>query len=117
MNKHSIAIVGNKATILGFKGLGIETFDATNVEETIKILTELKAEKIGEGKDEKPKYAIIFVTENLMAEIPQENYKKLGGDALPAIIPVPSSKGSKNYGIKRIGKMVEKAVGSDIFHE
>ena len=32
----------------------------------------------------------------------------------PAIIPVPGSKGATGYGLKRIGKMVEQAVGSDI---
>ena len=46
---------------------------------------------------------------------PEEDYKKLGQKALPAIIPVPGSTGATGYGLKRIGKMVEQAVGSDIF--
>ena len=115
--KYKIAIVGNKDTILGFKGLGLKTFDANTTEEAVKILFKLKAE---EAKDEKtgesrPTYAIIFITEDLATDISKDDYKKLSSGALPAIIPVPGSKGTQGYGLKRIGKMVEQAVGSDIF--
>lgn len=109
--KYSIAIVGNKETILGFKALGLETHDANSAEEAAKTLFELKAKKV----DENPAYAIIFVTEELAMGIPKEDYKKLSSEALPAIIPIPGSKGTTGYGIQRIGKMVEQAVGSDIF--
>ena len=107
--KHSIAIVGNKDTILGFKALGMETFNATEPVKAAEILFELK--------NKGDKYAIIFITEDLSEGISKEQWKKLSGTALPAIIPVPDSKGSKGSGIKRIGKMVEQAVGSDIFGE
>ncbi len=118
MEKHKIAIIGNKEITLGFKALGVEIFDATNPEQALEILTELKKEKIKTEKEEKPKYAIIFITEDLAKNIPEEDYKKIDNEALPAIIPVPSSKKAKdNYGIHRISKMVEQAVGSDIFGE
>lgn len=117
MEKHEIAIIGNRDIILGFKGLGVKPFHATTAEEAVTILAELKSETIGDGKTEKPKYAIVFITENLATKISKEDYKKFGGHTLPAIIPVPSGKRSQNYGIQRIGKMVEQAVGSDIFKE
>ncbi|MDX9970628.1 MAG: V-type ATP synthase subunit F [Candidatus Gracilibacteria bacterium] len=113
---HKIAIIGNKETILGFKALGIETFGATNREEAIKMLFDLKnKEQTTEAGDEKEsKYAIIFITEDLAQEISKEEYQKLSKHALPAIIPVPSSKGTSGYGLKRIGKIIEMAIGSDI---
>ncbi|MFH1284843.1 MAG: V-type ATP synthase subunit F [Candidatus Peregrinibacteria bacterium] len=114
---YSIAIVGNKDTVLGFKGLGLKTFDANTTAEALPILFDLKAEEAIIDKDtgeSRPAYAIIFITEDLAAGISKEDYKKLSREALPAIIPVPGSKGTEGYGIKRIGKMVEQAVGSDI---
>lgn len=107
--KYSIAIVGNKEAILGFKALGLKAFNANTPEEATKVLYDLKAEETS--------YAIIFVTEELAMGISKDDYKKLSADALPAIIPVPGSKGTTGYGIRRIGKMVEQAVGSDIFKE
>lgn len=116
--KYSIAIIGSKEAILGFKALGLKTFDANSTEEMIATLYKLKSEEISD-KDgvTRPAYAIIFVTEDLAMSIPKDDYKKLSQDALPAIIPVPGSTGTTGYGIKRIGKMVEQAVGSDIFKE
>jgi len=117
-NKYSIAIVGNKDTILGFKALGLDTFDANTTEQAVEILYQLKKEKIllnPTTQESKIKYAIIFITEDLAKDISKEDYKKLSKSAMPAIIPVPGSKGSTGYGIRRIGKIVEQAVGSDIF--
>jgi len=115
--QYKIAIVGNKETIIGFKALGLKTFNANSSDQAIEILYKLKEEKIINEKtgEENPMYAIIFVIEELIMNIGKEDYKKLNADALPAIIPLPGSKGATGYGIKRIGKMVEQAVGSDIF--
>lgn len=103
--KYKIAIIGNKESILGFKALGLETFNANSTQEAVRILFKLKAENV---------YAIVFITEDLASDMEKDDYKKLSVGALPAIIPVPGSKGLTGYGIKRIGKMVEQAIGSDI---
>ena len=114
--KHKIAIIGPSDTILGFKALGLHTVNALTSEEATKAIFELKKEtftdKLG---DIKPLYAIIFVIEDLMSGMDDSDYKKLSQDALPAIIPVPGTKGTTGYSLRRIGKMVEQAVGSDIF--
>lgn len=107
--KQSIAIIGQKDTVLGFKALGLNIFEANTPEKTVEILKELKKEG--------GKHAIIFILEDLFEKISKEDWKKIGKSTLPAIIPVPGSTGSKGSGIKRIGKMVEQAVGSDIFGE
>ncbi|MBU1151784.1 V-type ATP synthase subunit F [Patescibacteria group bacterium] len=119
-NNYSIAIVGNKDTILGFKALGLETHSAMDSKEALKVLTDLKSQEIiidEKSGETRPKYAIIFITEDLATGISHEDYKKLSKSALPAIVPVPGSKGTTGYGMKRLGKMVEQAVGSDIFKE
>jgi V/A-type H+/Na+-transporting ATPase subunit F len=117
-NRYQIGIIGNKETILGFKALGLKTIFANTTEEAVQALYNLKAE---ESADEdggvRPSYAIIFITEELSMNITKEDYQKLSKGALPAIIPVPGIKGTTGYGIRRIGKMVEQAVGSDIFKE
>lgn len=113
--KYNLAIVGNKNTILGFKALGMTAMPANNPEEAKEVLFKLKNEKISENNEERPKYAIIFIMEDLAKEISDDDYKKLTKHALPAIIPLPGIKGSTGLGLKRIGKMVEQAVGSDIF--
>lgn len=119
-SNYSIAIIGNKDTILGFKALGVHTYDANTPEKAVEVLYELKEkEEIidQQSGESKPSYAIIFITEELASEISKDDYKKLSAKAMPAIIPLPGSKGSTGYGIKRIGKFVEQAVGSDIFGE
>lgn len=117
-HKYQTAIIGNKDTILGFKALGLDTFDANSPDEAVKAIIKIKSKQVVIDEntgDTKPAYAIIFITEDLAMNIPKDEYKKLNTGALPAIIPVPGSIGSTGYGIKRIGKMVEQAVGSDIF--
>jgi len=115
--KFKIAIVGSKDTVIGFKALGLEVHDAINGEQATAVLYKLKKETISDEKtgENRPAYAVIFIIEDLAMKISEEDYKNLSEGALPAIVPVPSPKGSSGYGLKRIGKMVEKAVGSDIF--
>lgn len=114
---YRIAIVGLKDQILGFKALGLKTVSVFDAEEAKKALYELNEEKTGIEENAKKAYAIIFILEELAMKIPQDDYKKLTKDALPAIIPIPGIKGTTGYGLQRIKKMVEQAVGSDIFGE
>lgn len=116
-NKYSIAIIGNKDTILGFKALGLDTFDANDTETALKLLFTLTGESVevdSKSSETKAKYAIIFITENLAKDISKEDYKKLGKKALPAIIPLPGSSGATGFGLNKLKRIVEQAVGSDI---
>lgn len=84
-----------------------------NVRDT---LFRLKNEKQNEEDENSgKKYAIIFILEEFLKEVSEEDYQKLSSGALPAIIPLPSHKGSTGFGESKIRKIVEKAVGSDIF--
>lgn len=113
--KHELAIVGPKDAIQGFKALGIIPHSARTVEEVTETLYRLKEEKIQVGTESKPKYAVIFVFENLAEKIARDDYNKLSEEALPAIIPIPGVHGSTGFGNTRLSQMVEQAVGSDIF--
>ncbi len=113
---YKIAIIGTKMITAGFSALGCDVKNVSNKEEAKNILFELKRAKQDEDNEESPgKYAIIFVLEEFIKDISQDDYKKLSSGALPAIIPIPSHKGATGFGETKIRRIVEKAVGSDIF--
>lgn len=114
--QYKLAIIGTKDQILGFKALGATAVNANNAEEAKERLFELVAEEIEiEDGETRKKYAIIFILEEYMATLTKEDYKKLNKEALPAVVPIPGVKGTAGFGLTRIKRMVEQAVGSDIF--
>lgn len=114
--KYSIAIIGSREAIMGFRALGVETIDVKESKEAVQKLYELKKTKqiINEKETETPKYAIIFITEDFAKDISKEDYQKLTAGALPAIITIPGHQGTTGYGLTKLRHIVEKAVGSDI---
>lgn len=102
--EYKIAIIGNHDSILGFKALGVKTFAIQNEEQGTKALQQIR-----EAND----FGIIFITEDWVPKL-QLTLDKFQGQALPAIIAVPSNQGSTGEGLKNISKVVEQAVGSDI---
>lgn len=110
--KHDIAIIGPKEVVFGFKAIGVNTHFSSNAETTLTTLQELKSEKIMDS--DLPRYAIIFILEAHAKAIPEDDYKKLTSDPLPAIIALPGPEGSTGFGLDRLGQIVEKAIGSNI---
>lgn len=104
MSTYKIAVVGEKDSILGFKTLGVTTFPATDPAKVLQIFRQLVAEN----------YAVIFITEELAQDL-QEAIAELNRRFLPAVIPIPNSRGTLGLGMKAIRKNVEKAIGADIF--
>ncbi len=102
MHSGKIAVIGDKDLILAFKAVGMEVFSADTAEEAEKLVRKL-------AKD----YAIIFITEDLAEQI-DAVLAKYKAKAYPAIIPIPSSKGSTGYGAQGIKRDVERAIGTDI---
>lgn len=102
--KYKIAIIGLHNITLGFKGLGIDTFSVVSAQEALDSLKNIIAKK---------EHAIVFITEDLALNIKKE-LEELAHLPLPAIISVPSHKGSFGVGLARLRKSVEQAVGSDI---
>lgn len=113
--KYRIAIVGSREAVSGFALLGIDVAPVDTVEDAVAKLYELKKITARDEQGiERNAYAIIFVTEDFMADISPDDEKRLTRGALPAIIPLPSHKGATGYGLQRLKRIVERAIGSDI---
>lgn len=112
---YKIAIVGSREAVSGFALLGLDVVPVLTSEEAVQELFRLKKEMTtDESGHDHHAYAIVFITEDLSAGISPDDEKKLSKGALPAIIPIPSHKGSTGYGLQRLKRIVERAVGSDI---
>lgn len=98
-----IAVIGDKDSILGFKVVGVPVFPVTESEQAARLVHKLAKED----------YAVLFITEPIMAEIKEtiDRYRAL---AYPAIIPIPNNRGSLGLGMKGIRDGMEKAIGVDI---
>ena len=113
--KHRIAMVGSKEAVGGFALLGADIVPVESSEQAVEELYNLKRNMTkDEHGIEKNTYAIVFITEDLSSGLSPDDEKKLARGALPAIIPIPSHKGSTGYGLQRLRRIVERAVGSDI---
>lgn len=112
--KYKTAIVGSREAIAGFALLGVDVVPADNTQQAVDELLRLKRETRHENGREVQTYAIIFITEDMAQGISPDDEKKLAKGALPAIIPLPSHQGSSGYGLQRLKRIVERAVGSDI---
>ncbi len=100
---HKIGVIGDKDSILGFKALGISSWEVekgTEVESALQKLVE-------EG------YALIFITEELAAQCASV-MERYGSLRIPALIPIPGRQGSLGIGKMGLRKAVERAVGADI---
>ena len=101
---YKIAVIGDKASVLGFKALGLDVFPTDSVEQAKSTLHALAKED----------YAVVYLTETLGADMAAEMayYKD---ELKPAIILIPGREGSLGIGKANIQKAIERAVGADIF--
>lgn len=100
---HKIGVVGDNDSILPFKILGFDVFDASGATEARRTVDRLASEN----------YGIIYLTENLGEKIP-ETIRRYDEMIKPAVILIPNHAGSLGIGKKRIQENVEKAVGQNI---
>ena len=100
--KSSIAALGDADTVFAFKAVGADAYAVTNETEAREKLRLLARN-----------YDIIFITEQVAEQVPDliARYKTR---AFPAVIPIPSSKGSTGLGRRSVRADVEKAIGTDI---
>ncbi len=101
---YKVAVLGDRDSVLGFRALGLDVVFTESTEEAAQHLHALAKEK----------YAVIYITETLAAQIPQDiaRYKD---EVMPAIILIPGKTGSLGIGMTNLKKSVERAVGVDIF--
>ena len=90
---------------MGFRALGLETYPAANAAEAGHILRRLTRES--------DDYAIIYIEENLAAELAHE-IDKFKDRPTPAVILIPGREGSMGLGQSALKAAVERAVGTNI---
>jgi V/A-type H+-transporting ATPase subunit F len=104
MSNSRLAVVGERATVVAFEGLGIDAFPVENVDEARKTLSQL----VG-----KQAHAVIFVTEDIgkdLTDVIAESAKQYA----PSVVLVPSSAGSQQIGLKKLSGILKRALGTDI---
>ena len=82
---------------------GFTVAEADNAEDASKALRRLVNDD----------HAVIFVTEETAAMIPEE-IEKYRSKPIPAVILIPGKSGSMGIGMANIKNSVERAVGADI---
>ena len=100
-----IAVIGGRETVMGFKALGLEAYPVDTAEEGLKTLRSLTREH--------DDYAIIYIEENLAAQLSHE-IDKFKDSPTPAIILIPGREGSLGLGQSALRAAVERAVGTNI---
>ena len=101
---YNIAMIGDRFSIGAFVALGVATFEANDRETAARVLADLVRSQ---------KYAVVFVTEELLAALGDEitRYKDL---PLPAITAIPGKNGATGYGMTALSRATERAVGTDM---
>lgn len=116
MSHYHIAIVGQKEAVAGFALLGVDVVAVHDVAGAVKEMFRLKkAMHVVDGR-ERNTYGVIFVSEDLLEGASPDDHRRLSRGALPAIIPLPSHRGSTGYSAGRLKRFVERAIGSDILN-
>lgn len=100
---YKIAVMGDRASVLGFRALGLEVFPCQEAAEARRTLHTLA----------RTDYAVIYMTEQLAAQIPSE-IERYKDNVTPAIILIPDRSGSLGLGSSALQSAVERAVGADI---
>ena len=100
---YKIGVLGDRDSVYGFGALGLEVFPVEEPEAEAKLLRRLAEEG----------YAVLYVTEALCAQIPDE-LERLRERPLPAVVPIPGIYGNTGMGLQQVKRSVEQAVGSDI---
>jgi V/A-type H+-transporting ATPase subunit F len=102
-DKGKIAVIGDPNSVMIYKAIGLD------------VCYEEKAELIEKRIHELAKqgYAVIYITE-AAAALAQDAINYYATATFPAIIPIPSNKGTLGLGMKKVKANVEKAVGADI---
>lgn len=113
---YRIAIVGPRETVAAFSLLGVDVVPVTTGHEAVAALFKLKRTMQEDRGIQRNTYAVVFITEDFAAVISPDDERKLQRGALPAIIPLPSihEADGASYGLQRLKRIVERAIGSDI---
>jgi V/A-type H+-transporting ATPase subunit F len=99
-----LAVVGEKATVVAFKGLGISAFPVESIEDARTTVSRLIRRN---------EHAVIFVTEDIGVGL-TDVIAESGREYVPSVVLVPSSSGSQQIGLKKLSRVLKRALGTDI---
>ncbi|MBN1233187.1 MAG: V-type ATP synthase subunit F [Candidatus Coatesbacteria bacterium] len=102
---YEMAIIGEIDSILPFRALGLEVYEAESSNEVIKIIKQLFRQKT---------YKVLIVTETYFEEVYPVSSELEKKSFYPSVIFIPSNQGSKQLGLQKIRKIIERAVGVDL---
>ena len=98
---YNIAIIGDRASVLGFMAIGFSVHEAEDAATATRLLHTLAAEE---------RFAVIFVIESLAREM-GEAIAYYQDRPLPAVITIPGVTGSDGSGLAALRAATERAVG------
>jgi V/A-type H+-transporting ATPase subunit F len=104
MLNSQLAVVGERATVVAFEGLGIAAFPVESTEEARRTVSRLIKKK---------EHAVIFVTEDIGKDIP-DVIAESAKEYAPSVVLVPSSAGSQQIGLRKLSRVLKRALGTDI---
>jgi V/A-type H+-transporting ATPase subunit F len=99
-----LAVVGERATVVAFEGLGISAFPVESVDDERNTVSRLIRKK---------EHAVIFVTEDIGKDL-TDVIAESGREYVPSVVLVPSSSGSQQIGLKKLSRVLKRALGTDI---
>ena len=99
-----LAVVGERATVVAFEGLGVSAFPVESVEDARATVSSLIR---------KNQHAVIFVTEDIGKDL-TDVIAESGREYVPSVVLVPSSSGSEQIGLKKLSRVLKRALGTDI---
>jgi len=98
-----LAVVGDTDSVMLFKAVGVDVFPVSSASEANDVFRRLVDEQ----------YSIICITEefgeNLLPLV--QHY---GKRPTPAVVFIPSNRGSTGFAMARLREIARKAVGADI---
>lgn len=97
---YKIGIIGDMDAILCFKALGVVTYGAKDADEASIMLRRACEEDFG----------IIFISERFAKDLNEQ----ISGVEIPIIIEIPDKKGTTGFGVEKLRRTVEKAIGTDL---
>ena len=104
MQSSQLAVVGERATVVAFEGLGIAAFPVSSVEDARKTVS---------GLIKRKEHAVIFVTEDIGKDIP-DVIAESAREYAPSVVLVPSSGGSQQIGLRKLSRVLKRALGTDV---
>lgn len=97
------AMIGDGNSIAVFRAAGVATFPAGDERTAREALRRAAKE-----------YSIIFLTEEFEPPL-RDMLKRFDEQAFPAVLVIPSAKGSQGYGEEVLKNAMERALGVDLF--